>query len=342
MGSGTRLCCGLLAGCLAVLPCAASPGLAIAGQSGGGGKPKPVRLLELRGQVLTARGEALRSHFVIWVNLQGATTPFNTRTRALGGKFKFTKLLPGSYTLTAQVRGEGEVHQTIEVTPALADSKDRVTVKVIPRPSPEEAQARQTVSARALSISGAAIDDYRKAQRALERRDADAAIKHLEKAIEHSPAFVEAINLMGTIYYQRRDLKKAEQVFRQALAIDPQAYEPLVNLGGTLLDLRRYQEALDYNVASAGRRPEDALAHAQLGMNLAALGRYDDAIESLKKAKQLDPAHFSLPQISLYHIYRRKGQMQLATAELEEFMRLHPDDPLAVKLREELKKVSKQ
>jgi outer membrane protein assembly factor BamD (BamD/ComL family) len=59
------------------------------------------------------------------------------------------------------------------------------------------------------------------------------------------------------------------------------------------------------------------------------------------EAKRLDPAHFSRPQWTLAQIYLRTGDPKAAAAELEEFIRLHPDSPDRERARaaiEELKK----
>jgi tetratricopeptide (TPR) repeat protein len=338
MGSQTGLRRWLLLACLLALLCACPARPAAIDQAAKTAAAKPARTLELRGQVLTVQGRSLPSYTIIWVGLQGATTPFNKGTYAMAGKFKFSKLLPGTYTVITGVRGQGQAYQTVEVTPGLADRKGRVYVFVALRQSTEDLQRRYTVSVRQLAITEGARNEYRKALGALGKRDADQAIQHLEKAVERSPGFWGAINLMGTIHYQRRELAKAEQLFREALALDPNAYDPMVNLGGTLLDLRRYREALVYNIGATNRRPTDALAHAQLGLNLVAFGRYENAIPYLVRAKKLDPAHFSKPQLVLAEVYMHQGEMAKAAAELKEFMRLHPDDPLAVQLREEMKK----
>jgi len=342
MGSETGLRGWLVLACLAMVVCAPPAPPAAIDQPAKPVATKPARLLELRGQVLTAQGRSLPSYPIIWVVLQGATTPFGKSTRAMAGKFRFSKLLPGTYTVTTQMRGQGQAYQTVEVTPGLADSKGRVQVTVMLRRLLEDAQRRYTVSMRQLAITEGARNEYRKARGALGKRQADQAISHLETAVERSPGFLEAINMMGTIYYQRRELAKAEESFREALALDPNAYDPMVNLGGTLLDLRRYGEALVYNIGATNRHPSDALAHSQLGLNLVALGRYENAIPYLIRAKKLDPAHFSSPQLVLAQVYMHQGEMAKAAAELKEFMRLHPDHPLAVALREELKKVNKQ
>ena len=126
---------------------------------------------------------------------------------------------------------------------------------------------------------------------------------------------------------------KAESYFRQALAHDANAYEPLVNLGGTLLNLNRFSEALPLNQNAALARPEDALAHSQLGLNYFALGDLHNALLHLNRAKKLDPAHFSHPQLTLAEIYLRKGDRPAAAAELEELVRFHPHDANAPKIR---------
>ena len=134
MGSETGLRGWVLLACLAMLPCARPARPAAIDQPAKPAAAKPARLLELGGQVLTTQVRSLPPYMTIWVGLQGATTPFNKGTYALAGKFKFSKLLPGTYTVITGVRGQGQAYQTVEVTPGLADRKGRVYVFVPLRP----------------------------------------------------------------------------------------------------------------------------------------------------------------------------------------------------------------
>ncbi len=288
---------------------------------------------ELRGRIYTPEGKLLQGRMAS-VSLFGATTPFVADVLALGGQFKFGKLPAGTYMIAVFVPGLGETRQTVEVGKSLADSKGRVEVKIVLRESTTHRRRTSTVSVRELGIPEPARAEYQRALKALSGRQVEAAIGHLEKAVELSPNYVEAINHLGTIHYQTRQYARAEEYFRQALAQDGNAYEPLVNLGGTLLSLNRYEEALAINRHATLARPEDALAHSQLGLNLFALGDLENAVTHLNRAKKLDPAHFSHPQMTLAEIYLRKGDREAAIAELEEFVRLHPDDPNAPKFRE--------
>ena len=120
---------------------------------------------------------------------------------------------------------------------------------------------------------------------------------------------------------------EAERDFRRALEANAEAYAPLVNLGGVLLNLGRPEEALQHNLNAARRRPNDALANSQLGMSYFQLGRLDSAEKYLAAAKELDPAHFSHPQLMLAEIHLRRNDRAAAVAELTDFISRHPDAP---------------
>jgi hypothetical protein len=54
------------------------------------------------------------------------------------------------------------------------------------------------------------------------------------------------------------------------------------------------------------------------------------------RARELDPAHFSFPQLVLAEIYRQRGTHEALARELDQFLRLHPDIDGAEYLREVL------
>jgi Tfp pilus assembly protein PilF len=221
---------------------------------------------------------------------------------------RFKGLLAGPYTVSAIMRGYGETRQTVEVGPSVADSKGRVRVTLRVGESGtlgESARQRARVSARQLAVPDRAWKDYNDAQKELERRDIEAALAHLEKAVEIAPQFSTAWNHLGAIAYQTRQYEKAARHFRESLRQDPEAYEPLVNLGGTLLSLGKPDEALPFN-------------------------------------QKLDPTHFSNPQLVLADIYLRRNDGPAAAGELEELLKFHPDWPAAASVREAIEKLRKQ
>ena len=266
------------------------------------------------------------------VSLHGATAPFESATLSdERGRFRFRKVAPGAYTLAVFQPAFGEARQTVEVGPGVADSPGRVKVTLrLESGKFESDDARRrgaTVSTRELSIPARARREYREAQRCLSGRDVAGAVAHLRRAIEIAPRFAAAWNHLGTIAYQGRNYKEAEDNFRHGLAADPEAFEPLVNLGGVLLNLGRVDEALQYNLHGALRRPNDALVNAQLGMSYFLSGNLDLAAQYLTLARQIDPAHFSHPQLLLSEIHLRRNERAAAIEELEDFFKRHPDAP---------------
>ena len=291
---------------------------------------------ELAGEIDPPRGRVL-------LILDGATTPYTSNTFSDSkGRFRFRDLARGPYTLRLFVPGLDEVRQTVEVSPSLAGRGGRITLKVSFDPSGASREARErkyTVSARELSLPGAAIREYKEAQTLLGKNEVAAAIERLERAVELAPQFTVAWNNLGTIAYHQRRYADAERCFRSALEQEPGAYTPAVNLGGVLVTMGRHAEALEYNLYAVLEQPGDALGQAQLGMNYMYLGKPDAALRHLKEAKRLDPSHFSHPQRYLAQIYFERGDVEAALAELEDFLLRHPDSPYAAIIRDRLKEL---
>ena len=296
--------------CLAVL--AASTGLAA-------GSP-----LELRGRIEPPLRAA--------VALYGSTHPYQKQVLSNGkGRFRFKNLLAGTYTISIFHPRRGEFRRTVEVTPTFAGTNGRVEITIPFAPAKEERERallrNNTVDTRVLSIDPKAMSRLEAAQTKLAKGLADDAVAELQKAVQISPQFVAAWNTLGTISYQRGEYKQAERYFRSALEHDDDAFEPTVNLGGTLLSMNRHKDALPYNQYAVLARPRSALANSQMGMNYFFLGDASQALGYLEKAKRIDPSHFSHPQLILAELHAQQGRPTEAIKELEDFLRRHPDSP---------------
>lgn len=300
------------------------------------------------GYVLTGR---IEPPVVAPIFLHGATTPFSGETRSgSDGRFQFRKLRAGTYTLTLSTAARGEVTETVELSPGTVDAKGRLDIVVRVDESTLESDggraAGATISATVLSIPDRAVREYKEAQRCLSRREPDCASVHLSRAVAIAPRFTAAWNQLGTIAYQMRRYSDAEGDFRKALAGDPaagdaEAFAPLVNLGGVLLNLGRPEEAIEYNRRAVAQRPKDALANSQLGLSYLELKDMDLAEKYLTIAVELDPAHFSHPQLPLAGIYLSRGDRASALRVLRSFVAQHPDSPQAAGIRQKIAELSR-
>lgn len=292
-----------------------------------GATPRPV--FEIRGEVLP--------HRVASVGLHAIASPFAVSTLAgPDGHFRFKEVEPGTYTLSVATQLGSEVRKTVEIGAATADKRGRVRLGVSLDGDASTRGGAATVSARALQIPDRAEREYQQALSKIARRDFDGALACLHRSVEIAPSFSTAWNQLGTMAYQTQQYRQAESYFRKGVDADRDAYEPLVNLGGVLLNLENFDEALKYNREAVRRRPEDALAQSQLGMTYALLNQLDAAEKHLLLSIRLDPDHFSRPQLTLADVYIRKNEPGRAADELEGFLRSHPDWPAAARMEQSM------
>jgi Tfp pilus assembly protein PilF len=265
-----------------------------------------------RASTFEIRGEIV-PHEVGTVSLQAVTSPFAISTLAgPDGRFRFRKVEAGAYTVSVAVPQRGETRITINVGPGMADGKGHVVVRVDTQSEALHRESGTTISARAWRIPARAQHEYEEAGRKIGQRDYDGAVACLRRATEIEPRFAAAWNHLGTIAYQTQHYHEAAGYFRQGIAADPDAYEPLVNLGGVLLNLGNLDEACQYNNEAVRQRPNDALAQSQLGLAYLLLNQLELAEKHLLRACQLDPGHFSHPQLHLAEVYARRKEFHRA------------------------------
>ena len=95
--------------------------------------------------------------------------------------------------------------------------------------------------------------------------------------------------LVGRASWELGRIRAGEKHFRQALELNPHNTEILENIAASHFKHNRYQEALDLYRTLLEIVPERAATHAEIGATLYQLGRTEEAIRSLERALSLDP-----------------------------------------------------
>ena len=116
-----------------------------------------------------------------------------------------------------------------------------------------------------------------------------ASLAAKQKAAELSPQDAEAYNNLGNTLRELHRLDEAERSLKQAIALNPDYAEAHNNLGATLKELGRLDEAERSLKQAIALKPDYANAHNNLGNTLQGLGRLDEAEEGYIKAMQLEP-----------------------------------------------------
>ena len=102
-------------------------------------------------------------------------------------------------------------------------------------------------------------------------------------------------NLVGTLYQTSGKGEAAIISFKQAIKLKPDFYQAYYNMGISLKDFERHQDAIDANKRATELNPDYVAAHANMGLSLHALKRFEEAIISFEKSIKLNP--------NFYHVH---------------------------------------
>jgi len=119
-------------------------------------------------------------------------------------------------------------------------------------------------------------------------------------------------------------LDQAAQAYQKAVEAAPGWVEAHINLGTTLYQLGRMEDARGEFAVAVKLEPANELAEFNLGCALEQLGRANDAIHHLLRAIELSPA-LADAHLNLALAYERSGQMQNAIRHLSLYVRYEPN-----------------
>jgi tetratricopeptide (TPR) repeat protein len=125
----------------------------------------------------------------------------------------------------------------------------------------------------------------------------------IERALELDDRSGEAHAVLGFIQVERGELEGAEAAYQRALELNPN-YAWAYDLYGVLLQdgLGRPEEALALHKKAVELNPLSTYSINQVGLALAALGRFDEGLTWLEKAFEVDPGYsFTLWCIGRHH-----------------------------------------
>ena len=138
---------------------------------------------------------------------------------------------------------------------------------------------------------------------------------------DHQDLRIErAVHLLRAAYEKQMagDLQAAVQLYKASITEHPTA-EAHTFLGWTYSFLGRYDEAIQECKIAIAVDPDFGNPYNDIGSYFVHLGRLEEAIpwlEKAKKAKRYEPRHF--PYVNLGRVYLKLGRVQDATREFEQ------------------------
>jgi TolB-like protein/Tfp pilus assembly protein PilF len=138
------------------------------------------------------------------------------------------------------------------------------------------------------------------------------------KALALDDTLAEAhASLAGVLYRYQWDWAGAEREFQRSLELDPNYAEGHRAYAIYLLTVRRNEEALAEARRARELSPLSPIINVELGGALVRVGRYDEAIQQAHKTLEIDP-QFARAYTALAAAYEGQGDRPKAVAALEQ------------------------
>lgn len=130
------------------------------------------------------------------------------------------------------------------------------------------------------------LDALAATAKALDKREPEAAFAGLEP-LGASWLLAEVLTQRGTALIYQGELAVAQENFAAALAIDPQHYRALTNLGNVALEESRVDDAIEFYERAIKLNDQFANAHHNLGVAYRRKGHLSKSVRSLRKAQRV-------------------------------------------------------
>lgn len=252
------------------------------------------------------------------------------------GQFVFSGVSSGVYTVVIDTEKEYQpVSHQVEIVRERNVVPDTYSVSIRLREAdnPKSTTKPSVVNAANAGVPKKALDFYDKASELARNKDYPGAIKELKFAVAEYPHYVSALSLIGMLHMRLNELDKADEAFKAALKIDPEAYEPLLNRSITLFRLSKFKDAEALLRKTLKVKPESASAYYYLGRTLNKLGKNDEAEKAFLTCTEKSPGEFKEAHRLLAAIYLDRGKPERVVEQLEMYLKLVPTASDAENLR---------
>ncbi|HYH00384.1 MAG TPA: tetratricopeptide repeat protein [Terriglobales bacterium] len=298
------------------------------------------------GQVRVSPGSLPSRAVLIELHTRGATIASGYTDNE--GRFSFNGLMGNPYHVIINDPDYAPVDELVALDPSSAAVR-MLNITLSPRVKEAKPAARDesipgsnpnvtNPSALKRVVPESALREFKKGVQAEKRKKLEEAMRHYSKAVELAPEFYEARNNLGSMALARSDFAVAREQFQAAMRINPSEASSYFNMANLMLLSKQPLEA--QRLASEGLRlqPGSAFGHFVLGSALGNSGNYAEAERELRRALELDTS-MTKAHLALVNVYLQQQRKDLAAAELKMFLKSAPQDPLAPKAQEVLKRL---
>ncbi|MBV1883754.1 MAG: tetratricopeptide repeat protein [Pseudomonadales bacterium] len=121
--------------------------------------------------------------------------------------------------------------------------------------------------------------------------DLASSLESLQQALRIDDKNAQAWNNLGLVYKDQQNLEEAERCFKRAIEIVPQFFQALTHLGGVYKLMSKPSMATQFHLKAIEANPNDTDARFNLGNSLKEEGRYEDAYHTFGEVLDRDKQH---------------------------------------------------
>jgi len=288
---------------------------------------------EISGQINSSDGR--KAVQFVSVRLERGGSLVDQRTTDSTGRFRFSKLNPGNYVISASAPGFRVAPQQVDISRFIP----RVHLLLQLVPEAETFRKPPTVAGVIdANVPEKARTEFEKARIALADKKVEEGITHLERALTFHGNYYEAHLLLGTAYMDQEKWTKASQALVRALEISPNALGALVSLGEVYRREKKYDEGEKVLQTALTLDDKSWLAHYALGRIYWDKRDLINAGKQVAFTLQLQP-DFPDARLLAGNIFVRAHLPANAIVEYEEYLRIAPKGQFANEIRELVQKL---
>ncbi len=182
------------------------------------------------------------------------------------------------------------------------------------------------------------MSSLRKADRQLREEDYSGAEETYLGVIKKHPHAYEAYEGLVKIYQHQHAYDEITEILRYLVKHNPHNDSYLAQLGAQLLKAKRYADAVAAYQRSIDINPLVAVRFVNMGQAYQAMGDFDLAEKNFSHALDLDPTNVRY-LTKLVDLWVHEGEQAKATAKLQGFLKMDPENEEAKEKLAELAKI---
>lgn len=240
------------------------------------------------------------------------------------GNYCFRRTAGGGGTLIIEVNGLEVVRKTVS---SLGPPQQREDFEV------NVASQDRTPPPGVVSVKYArppndrTSDLYKQAAEAEAAKDLPHAATLVAEIVQIDPGDFIAWAKLGSLHAAQNSLAKADSAVRKSLELRPDYTPALLNLGMILAVQKDFEPAIDLFKRAIASDPNTAIAHRMLGEAYLQVRKGSLALEALNEALRLDPVGMAESHLLIARLYDLAGAKSLAAREYKLFLKKIPNDP---------------